>query len=196
VYSNAKPVIQYRVSDDSIVKEYASLTDASSEGNYSYGHIRKSCMNLAKRINPDYYWRFKDEARATSSEVHANSLRVHQYTIAGQYIKPYHSSESAARETGGSSEAIRFCCAGKGYSSGGYVWKYTSDEPPEENIVVSDRANTKPKAVEYLDLSGTVVTTFRSIHQATQVLKMGKASIVKYCDHPSLTYKDHSFRWG
>lgn len=54
---------------------------------------------------------------------------VFQYTLKGEFIKSYSSSNEAHRETGVQSSVIRNACNGIAYSAGGYLWAYTNIPP-------------------------------------------------------------------
>lgn len=52
---------------------------------------------------------------------------VLQYSIAGEFIKEWVSTSTAARETGVNVGNISLCCRGKYRQAGGFVWKYKNN---------------------------------------------------------------------
>jgi group I intron endonuclease len=57
---------------------------------------------------------------------HYNSIPVEQYTVDMVFIKCYPSASQAGRETGASNECISRCCKGRIKTSGGFIWKFSS----------------------------------------------------------------------
>lgn len=60
--------------------------------------------------------------------------RVQQYTLNGEFVKEFISSEEAFRETKIKASSIRACCSGKRNTAGKYQWKYVNSDKEIKSI--------------------------------------------------------------
>lgn len=73
-----------------------------------------------------------EETKAKMSKSHIGKLvnhsgtskRVLQYTLDGDFVREYPSTQEAVRQTGFSGGSIRECCNGKRKTCSGFKWKY------------------------------------------------------------------------
>ena len=60
--------------------------------------------------------------------------QVQQYTLNGEFVKEFISSEEAFRETKIKASSIRACCSGKRNTAGKYQWKYVNSDKEIKSI--------------------------------------------------------------
>src|SRR5690606_11424834 len=63
-----------------------------------------------------------------SGKLNPSAKMIHQYTMAGLYIKSYDTRNQAALTLGISKTSISNCIQGRCKSAGGYVWSYVKHE--------------------------------------------------------------------
>ena len=116
------------------VKEAAMFIVAKDISNDVYTTlkaIRNNCLGTTSS-SMGYYWSYIKEFKYTESK---KLIKVSQYTLSGKFLRYFDSITEASVELGLTSidQAIR-----KGFSCGGYQWKYyegdSSDIPPLVNL--------------------------------------------------------------
>lgn len=63
-------------------------------------------------------------AQRKSQLVNSNCKKVLQYSLNGDFIREYHSTQEAYRQTGIYSQNIGQVCLGRKHKAGGFIWKY------------------------------------------------------------------------
>ena len=58
----------------------------------------------------------------------SQSIPVAQYTVKGEFVAKYSGASEAAKKLGIEKVCIRNCCRGEQLTSGGFIWKYESNE--------------------------------------------------------------------
>lgn len=116
------------------VKEAAMFIVAKDISNDVYTTlkaIRNNCLGTTSS-SMGYYWSYIKEFKYTESK---KLIKVSQYTLSGKFLRYFDSITEASVKLGLTSidQAIR-----KGFSCGGYQWKYytgdSSDIPPLVNL--------------------------------------------------------------
>jgi len=75
----------------------------------------------------------------------------------------FNSISEAAEKTGATRQEIGKCCNRKAYSSGGYIWRHSKNEPLDDY----DHGSGRIKAVRMLDKhTGQVIDQFQSVSEA------------------------------
>ena len=96
--------------------------------------------NRAKQRESKARWREKNREYLRACEHYrrksiriqngvADSHRICQYSLDGEFINVYESSSEAAKKLGISDRAIRYCLAGKIKTSAGFKWGYLRNDP-------------------------------------------------------------------
>lgn len=105
-----------------LLKEFASLSQASEKTGISVGNISRCCNKNIKTIG-GYVWRFKGES-FSYEKTRNDAKKVIQFTLSGAFIKEYSSILEAAEKTGVYYTGIYFCCKEKYKNAGGFKWKF------------------------------------------------------------------------
>lgn len=116
-----KAVLQYTM-NGIFVKEYKSCAEAVRETGIKHVHC---AAKGARKSAGGYKWKFKYEQPIKNT---GNKKSVIQYDLSGNIIATYDSISEAARATDINRKCINDCCNKKIKTSGGYIWKFLSEE--------------------------------------------------------------------
>lgn len=116
-----KAVLQYTM-NGTFVKEYKSCAEAVRETGIKHVHC---AAKGARKSAGGYKWKFKYEQQMKNT---GNKKSVVQYDLSGNIIAMYDSISDAARATDINRKCINDCCNKKIKTSGGYIWKFLSEE--------------------------------------------------------------------
>lgn len=116
-----KAVLQYTM-NGTFVKEYKSCAEAVRETGIKHVHC---AAKGARKSAGGYKWKFKYEQPMKNT---GNKKSVVQYDLSGKVIAIYDSISNAARATNINRKCINDCCNKKIKTSGGYIWKFLSEE--------------------------------------------------------------------
>ena len=116
-----KVVLQYTM-NGTFVKEYKSCAEAVRETGIKHVHC---AAKGARKSAGGYKWKFKYEQPMKNT---GNKKSVVQYDLSGNIIAMYDSISDAARATDINRKCINDCCNKKIKTSGGYIWKFLSEE--------------------------------------------------------------------
>lgn len=84
---------------------------------------------------------------------------IAQYNLQGEYLKTFSSIVEAMKETG--AIKCREVANGERQTSGGYIWKWTEEQP-------TIKKTGKPKKVAMIDKEGNLIEVFNSISEASR----------------------------
>lgn len=181
-----KKVSQY-TKDGKHIKDWDSIVQASTEGNYDFKKISKCCKReYGRNTHSGYIWVYTKEKKSDEiSEVNIivklintkkKTKRVAQIDKNGMIIKIWDCADELSKY-GFYPSAIRNICNGKNgnNTSGGFIWRYydkikdLSIAELKENISIRRKKYVKPKkwvGVLQLDIDGNLIKSWESITHA------------------------------
>jgi len=154
-YSSNRAVIRMGVTE----VEYESATTAGEQLNINASDIGKACRNVNLTVG-GYNWRYKEEREKLP---HPNAIPISQYTKELTFLANFASIEEATVSTNGCLRSIAQCVDGGLRTSGGYIWRKTSDGAPSANHMDTIRGT-----VEKLNPDSTIHSTYGSIKAAAR----------------------------
>lgn len=129
----------YQLSTDGeILKEFPSIADAAKKTATSRTGISDTCRGR-QRVSNGFGWCYKENY--TGEKIRDRTgKRVGQYTLKDELVTVYQSTISAARNLGIAADGITAALAGKRKTSGGFKWKFETEEDEEE--IITTEADT------------------------------------------------------
>lgn len=126
------PVDQYCISGE-FIKTYNNIEDASLITGIDRSTISKCCKNK-QRKSGGFIWRYHGEKLTQEHIEWCNSTgkenvrkAIIQYSISGEFIKMWESTNAITKEMRYNNSAIIRCCKGDQKTSYGFIWRYASD---------------------------------------------------------------------
>lgn len=116
-----RAVLQYTM-NGVFVKEYKNCAEAVRKTGIKHVHC---AAKGARKSAGGYIWKFKYEQQLKDT---GHKKPVVQYDLSGKIIATYDSISDAARATDINRKGINDCCNKKIKTSGGYIWKFLSEE--------------------------------------------------------------------
>ncbi len=163
--SRSNPVYQYSLEGE-YLRMFHSVQEARAVT--GIGHIEKCCNGKQKQAG-GFIWSYikRDSLPKVKNDNPATKKRkVTQFSTDGKRIKEYESAYHAEKATGINQTAIRNVCLGKGYTAGGYIWRYDSN--PIISVVLPKNTG-KPKRVGKYDInSGCLLEIYDSLAEAAK----------------------------
>lgn len=183
----AKNVYFYNLNGD-FIKEYPSMMEAARQNNTSLDKIQRAIYGQYKFQDTYYLSLEKVDSFKPKIYTRKKNVPVHQYSLAGEYIKTYNSVGDAVRELGNKFTHITSSIKQQ-KTCGGYQWSWEKlDKLPnkEKNIHLG-------RKIAQYTLSGEFVKEWRTIRECkkefgnvNKVLagraKQTKGYIFKYID--------------
>ena len=116
-------------------------------------------------------WKSEDYILSHSGSNNHRSQCIKQYDIDGHFIKEYETITQAALENGVSCSKITAVAKGKRKTTGGYVWKYSSDKHQTCHRVKKYNVDDDKCAIPIIqyDLNGNFISEYKSIRIATEL---------------------------
>lgn len=168
-----KIVLQYDL-EGKLIKEWDCLVDISKELGFNKSNIANCCRGIGVSVS-GYIWRYKDSfIEIDLNKFNYQKRKVKRYDLNGNFIKEYGSISETMLE-GFNEGNVQSCCAGKQKSHGGYVWRYSEDNPP-----VKYKNKTIRSVIQY-DLNMNFIKEWDSIACASKELGIGSNLITTCC---------------
>lgn len=115
-----KPILQY-TTDGVFIKEWNSIFEAIEH--YNAGGGISNCLQGKAKTCKGFIWKYKsDDNSVEPTKLYHKKTTVIQYTLDGQFVAEYASTQEASRQTG--IQHISDVCLGKRNKAGGFIWKY------------------------------------------------------------------------
>lgn len=92
-------------------------------------------------------------------------VKVHQYTLNGEYIKGFSTIVDASLETGICRTDIQYAMKGKMSRAGNFQWLYNDDIPPKTIAPIKRLTHKKVKVAQY-SLNGKYIRLYNSVKDA------------------------------
>lgn len=168
-----KVVLQYDL-EGKLIKEWGCLVDISKELGFNKSNIANCCRGIGVSVS-GYIWRYKDSfIEIDLNKLNYQKRKVKRYDLNGNFIKEYDSISETMLE-GFNEGNVQSCCVGNQKSHGGYVWRYSEDNPP-----VKYKNKTIRSVIQY-DLNMNFIKEWDSIACASKELGIGGNSITTCC---------------
>ena len=116
-----KPVGQYTLEGE-LIKIWNSARQAEQEGYFNHTSICR-VANQKQKTHCGYIWKYINEEDKTGSI----SKPVGQYTLDNELVRVWKSPIEASRQGGFNSSSISAVARGERKTTGGYIWKYISN---------------------------------------------------------------------
>ena len=108
--------------------------------------------SLTLDIHPKY--------RDAMTETNNAAKPVNQYHLDGRFIQRHDNRQVAAIATSGSNDGIKACCNQDNQSSGGFIWRWSSEDPP---VQVNPATNMGSSNIVWNQISGNSAVTGQTV---------------------------------
>ena len=168
------PICQY-TKDGKKAGEYESVREASRLTGIPCGNI-SGCLTGKYKSAGEYLWKYASDDNPDQIESFINNSikSIYQYTKDGILVGKYESITEASRQTGIGRTNISLCLIGKNKSAGDYLWKYASDDNPEQ---IKPFINNSIKSIYQYNKDGKQVGCYESISEASRQTEICRSSI-------------------
>lgn len=123
------------------------------------------------------------------------TISVKQYTLNGEFVKEFNSSEEAARSIGGKSgNSILNCCKGQQKHAYKFIWRFATDESPIEPVTFT--AGIKLPVLQFTE-DGKFVKEHACYGYAAKAVsghKGNRCYIAECCNGKRATYRGFKFQ--
>jgi len=167
--------------------EFKPFLYCSKESKYE---VEQFCMDTLK---PEY------NISKIARGVDVNSKPISQYSLNGEFIRDWISSEEAGRNLGLKGKTIGNCLLGYGKTAGGYKWGYKDKgvsifEKGKRQYIkkVNPRENVKQRVAQY-SANNELIEIFPSIVEAAFKTNCGVSGIGGCLNGTTVTH--HGFIW-
>ena len=176
--------------DGNYIKTFNSVQKASEELGYSNLAIHEVCRGERRQAG-GFLWSYEKKDRIEPVKEkrmknNANSKKVYQYTLQGEFVQEWISVSEVERELGYSRSMIVDCCNGKRSSACGFQWRYRKDD--EIGVIIP-----RVRKINQYNLDKEFIKTWNSATEIMNILGYSNGEILKCCKREISTYKD--FIW-
>lgn len=123
----------------------------------------------------------------------SRSVKVVQYSLNGERIKEFESQTEAANVLGIQQAKISDVCNGRRQTTGGFQWRYASDNIKKLPSV--EVTNTKKKVLQIDKFSNQVLNIYNSIAEAARAVNGTASAISRVCSGTAGTHTHKGFKW-
>ena len=123
----------------------------------------------------------------------SRSVKVVQYSLNGERIKEFESQTEAANALGIQQAKISDVCNGKRQTTGGFQWRYASDNIKKLPSV--EVTNTKKKVLQIDKFANQVLNIYSSIAEAARAVNGTASAISRVCSGTAGTHTHKGFKW-
>lgn len=111
------------------------------------------------------YGKAIEKRKVAQQRYYNKSIKVHQYTLRGKYVKGFHSIVEASMETGISKTDIQYALKGKMSRAGNFQWIFNDNIPPKEIDAIKRLTHKNVKVAQY-SLNGEYIRLYNSVKDA------------------------------
>lgn len=193
------PIKQYTMNGE-FVKEYESAEYVYRMYGFNAPSIRQ-CCKYSRRSSDGFIWQYSDvELTEEYIQWCNNGLRdrfvpVTQYTLGGELIKEFDSMTLASESTGISVQGISNCCNNINKTSGGFIWRYSSEELTKEHIEWCNAPIRESKGVLQYSKDGNFVAAWDNADNAEFILGIDAHCIRACCRRHYKTIAGYIWRY-
>ena len=127
----------------------------------------------------------------------ARARKVVQYSLDGEFIRVWDFMKQAGNELKINPIGITKCCRGASKSAGGFLWAYVDENGnyPQNLKPREDKRDSQGLKIEQYEKDGTLVTTWNSMREASEALKISTGGICACCKGKIKTYKGYIWKY-
>lgn len=176
--------------DGNYIKTFNSVLKASEELGHTHLPIHAVCRGEYRQAG-GYLWSYEkkpkiEPVRETYHKNNANSKKVYQYTLEGEFVCEWVSASEVERQNGYSKSLIVDCCNNKRNLACGYQWSYTKVNKMKKVIPKVRKINQYTSNKEF-------IKTWNSATEIKNILGYDNTEIARCCKREISTYKN--FIW-
>lgn len=176
--------------DGNYIKTFNSVLKASEELGHTHLPIHAVCRGEYRQAG-GYLWSYEkkpkiEPVRETYHKNNANSKKVYQYTLEGEFVCEWVSASEIERQLGYLACSIVDCCNGKRNLAYKYQWSYVKVDKMKKVI-------PKIRKINQYNLDKEFIKTWNSATEIMNILGYKNGEILKCCKREISTYKD--FIW-
>lgn len=176
--------------DGNYIKTFNNIQKASEELGYKSLDIHGVCRGERRQAG-GFIWSYEkkpkiEPVRETYHKNNANSKKVYQYTLSGDFIREWVSVSEVGRQLGCTSGLIADCCNAKRNLALGYQWSY-------QKVDNLGKIIPKVRKINQYTLDKKFIKTWNSATEIMSILGYNNGEILKCCKREISTYKD--FIW-
>lgn len=176
--------------DGNYIKTFNSVLKASKELGYTHLPIHAVCRGEYRQAG-GYLWSYEkkpkiEPVRETYHKNNANSKKVYQYTLEGEFVCEWVSASEVGRQLKCTSGLIADCCNAKRNLALGYQWSY-------QKVNNLGKIIPKIRKINQYTLDKKFVKTWNSATEIKNTLGYHNGKIAECCKREISTYKD--FIW-
>lgn len=193
-YDKVKPVIitQYHQYDleGNYIDSYNTIQEINKSLGFKSLPILEACSG-SRRQAGGYQWSYEkkdkiEPVKEKQMKNNANSKKVYQYTLDGDFVCEWVSASEVGRQLNCSNILIVDCCNGKRRLALGYQWSYVKVDKMKKVIPAVRKINQYTLNKEF-------VKTWNNAAEIKEVLGIDNKGVLRCCKRKISTYKD--FIW-
>ena len=176
--------------DGNYIKTFNNVQKASEELGYKNLAIHEVCRGERRQAG-GFLWSYErknkiEPVKEKHMKNNANSKKVYQYTLQGNFIQEWISVSEVERELGYSRSMIVDCCNGKRNLACGYLWSYIKVDKMKKVI-------PKIRKIKQYTLDKKLIKIWNSATEIKNILGCDNGEIARCCKREISTYKN--FIW-
>lgn len=162
--------------DGNTIREWDSISQASSELNIKKKLIKNACEGIINEAG-GYYWKWKH------GEISYSSKKIIQLDLNGNFIREWDSIKSIQKYFKSNTTVLEVCRNQKHYNTSmGYRWMYKEDyDKILDKSIIDKEIKTKIIKVVQLDLNGNFIKEWNSIKEASRETDICDTDISRNC---------------
>jgi hypothetical protein len=162
--------------DGKELETYLSVSEAERMCNIFGTSISAVCRGKNKTAG-GFKWKYLD----VNDTIEKISKSVVRYDLNHEIIDKFTSCEDAAKKLNISASSISRCCRRKQKIAGNYIWRYSDDAYPLNDMVFKKPLPSNTKMVIQYDFNLNKINTFESLNMAEKTTTVNSNSISKVC---------------
>lgn len=176
-----------RYSDDEILNLW--------DQNYTQKEIADALNANVNTINQRLKLLRPGEARMRYTQ--KRSIAIEQYTLDGIFVRLWPSIIAAANALQIANGSITRCCKHERHSCNNFIWKYSTDDTPIEELVKLYALSPSCSEVDLIDDNGNILKTYPSGKAAELELSLTRGKVSEICNHRygRKSAKGYKFQW-
>lgn len=176
--------------DGNYIKTFNSIQKASEELGYKNLAIHEVCRGERRQAG-GFLWSYEkknkiEPVKENHMKNNANSKKVYQYTLNGEFVCEWISVSEIERQLNYSKSMIVDCCNGKRNLAYGYQWNYIKVDKMKKII-------PKVRKISQYTLNKKFIKTWNSATEIKNILGYDNSEIARCCKREISTYKN--FIW-
>lgn len=190
---------------NTLIATVKTYTEASKLAGISSQAVTNA-LNAGQRTKLGYYFEWVtvevedkdetpkvDEKKEEEKRPKSVTRNVEQYDLDGNLLKVWESVKEAAEATGINKSSIRTCIYGSTRTAGGYVWRYSKDNPRPPKPQKEKKPKGKP--VTQYDRKGNVINQWENVKTASEATGVKNSNIRASINGITTNAGGYVWRW-